>query len=385
MTKKRTKLDKDTKIIIAVGTILVLFAVYNVVQLSGFNSILNEQAEEQAIASQLPKLSLISLTAQECSSCSPIGPFINQINSLGINITESKIIDFSDEESKDLISKFNVEKLPALILTGELDKSSSLSRKLTELGSRTTNQNEDYFIIESGQPYLETKTGDVRGLLTLTLLTKNDCAECSSIEPLVAQIKQSNVRVKEERTIDADSKEGKAIIKKYSIDLVPSLIVDKELGEYAELAVNWEQVGTVEEDGSYVLRRLTAPYYSLEEKRVVGLTTMTLLRDSSCTECYDAKSFHTPVLKNMGIIPSQETELNYNTVEGKAIATKYNITKLPTLILEGDLASYPAMLQVWPQVGTVEEDGSYVFRVVEIARKPYKDLTTGNVVTPTAQ
>jgi len=385
MTKKRA-MDKETKIIISIGAVLVLLALYNAAQLFSFGSVFEEKKEAQAVASQLPKLSIITLTANDCKSCAPIGPVLSTLVSSGVNVTESSTLDYVDDKSTDIILKYGIQKLPALVVTGELDKSSSLLRKLNELGSRTTSDSNDFYIITTGQPpYIDTKTGDVSGLITLTLLTKKDCAECSSVQPLVEQIKQSSVRIKEEKELDVSSTEGIALAKKYLIEEVPTLVMSSDFGEYTELAASWNQVGTVEQDGSFVLRRLTAPYYSMKESRVVGLIAATVLRNSKCTECYNAFDFHRPILKNMGIIPSEESEVDYNTDAGKKLAEKYNITKLPALILEGDTAAYPPLIQIWSQVGSVEKDGAHVFRIVEIARKPYWDLAKGEIVIPTAQ
>ena len=54
---------------------------------------------------------------------------------------------------------------------------------------------------------------------------------------------------------------------------------------------------------------------------------------------------------------------------------------MPTIILTGDADKYPSMTGVWPTVGTVEDDGAYIFRKVEVLRQTYKDLTTGEVVS----
>ncbi len=48
------------------------------------------------------------------------------------------------------------------------------------------------------------------------------------------------------------------------------------------------------------------------------------------------------------------------------------------------MEAYPNLVEAWKQVGTVETDGTYVFRLVEFARQPYKDLITDSVVDPAA-
>ena len=65
--------------------------------------------------------------------------------------------------------------------------------------------------------------------------------------------------------------------------------------------------------------------------------------------------------------------------EGVALLGKYGIKKVPTMILSGDMDSYPALTGIWSQVGTVK-DGVYVFQNVEVLQLPFKDLATGQVV-----
>ena len=64
--------------------------------------------------------------------------------------------------------------------------------------------------------------------------------------------------------------------------------------------------------------------------------------------------------------------------QGKSLIDKYKIEKVPTIILTGDVETYISLTQVWKQVGSVETDGTYVFRSVEQMGK-YRDLTTGKV------
>ncbi len=55
---------------------------------------------------------------------------------------------------------------------------------------------------------------------------------------------------------------------------------------------------------------------------------------------------------------------------------KYSVEKVPTVILGGDLEIYEGFDAVWEQVGTIEEDGSYVFRELDVLGQQivYKDL-----------
>ena len=61
---------------------------------------------------------------------------------------------------------------------------------------------------------------------------------------------------------------------------------------------------------------------------------------------------------------------------------QYALTKIPTIVLSGDIALYEKLTSVWSQVGTVETNGSYVFRSTEVLGVPYYDLEKEEVVIP---
>lgn len=69
---------------------------------------------------------------------------------------------------------------------------------------------------------------------------------------------------------------------------------------------------------------------------------------------------------------------------GKTLLKQYNITKVPIMLASPDAKLYASFVQVWPQVGNVAGDGWYVMRNPEVLGT-YKDLTTGQVITPQQQ
>ena len=185
--------------------------------------------------------------------------------------------------------------------------------------------------------------------------------------------------------MEKDSKEGQGLIKKYTLERLPTLILSKDLDVYGiEIIKAMNQVGSVEEDGSYITRDIALPYLDLNANKVIGLVSMTVLVDDSCSECYDPDEFHKPILQRMGVVFKDEERVDISSSKGKALVEKYNIQKVPTVILEGDVEEYPALVNAWIEVGTVESDGTYIFRKVEVAQRVYNDLTKGKIIDPQA-
>ena len=65
-------------------------------------------------------------------------------------------------------------------------------------------------------------------------------------------------------------------------------------------------------------------------------------------------------------------------MEGQKLVARYQIKKLPTILLQGDLIENEALKQIWQGVGTIEEDNNFVFRTTELIGN-YFDLETKKV------
>ncbi|MDP2750460.1 MAG: hypothetical protein Q8O89_06530, partial [Nanoarchaeota archaeon] len=100
--------------------------------------------------------------------------------------------------------------------------------------------------------------------------------------------------------------------------------------------------------------------------------------DASCLTCYNV-SIHESIISGLGMKVVSQTKLDVNDVVAKELISKYNITKVPTIIISKDASDYTVMADVWPSVGTYESDGALVFRDVTMMGT-YRDLTTNSIV-----
>ena len=90
-------------------------------------------------------------------------------------------------------------------------------------------------------------------------------------------------------------------------------------------------------------------------------------------------------MTSFGAYIADQKLLDVQTSEGRHLLNKYNIELLPTIILSKDASDYLSLKSVWPNVGTIEEDGSYVFRQGVKSMGVYKDMTSNQVVDPKSQ
>ena len=143
------------------------------------------------------------------------------------------------------------------------------------------------------------------------------------------------------------------------------------------MAQAWPVLGEVI-DGVFVFRELIPPYIEVASGNLRGQFSTTYLTDESCEDCYDV-NVHMVALNNLGLTVGESSTFDVSSDQGKELLDKYSITKVPTIILSGDLSEYQGLQQVWPLVGEVTSDGSYVFTKME-EMGTYRDLDTGEVV-----
>ncbi len=212
------------------------------------------------------------------------------------------------------------------------------------------------------------------------ILTLPDCKECSAPDAFVAEFEGQGYVVATKRTVDAASSEGKKLIAQYSITKLPTVLFRKN-SEASQAFLN--DFGDKASDGTFVLREIVPPYRDVATNTTKGRFGIILLADKACKECYDVALHKTP-LARLGMTPTDEKMVDVADKEGKELIEKYRIETVPTLIMQGDLIEYKSLEQVWDQVGTIEADGSYVFRKGQDSMGVYKILKTGEIKKPAA-
>lgn len=211
------------------------------------------------------------------------------------------------------------------------------------------------------------------------IIKEPSCAECVSANNFLEQLKKNNVSVKSEKSVERMSEEGNALIKKYNIEKLPTVILTGEIekGEFLQKAL--PAAGEIK-DGAFILKNIGGPFVLTATGEVKGRVKMVILVDSTCPNCYDA-AVHETIVKQFGLNTAAEM-IDRQSLAGKQLIAKYGITLLPTLILTGDLSSYPQLAKIWPQVGTIAKDGAYIFRQGVKGMGVYRDLSSNKIIDP---
>ena len=216
--------------------------------------------------------------------------------------------------------------------------------------------------------------------LNVILLKDSNCQDCFDLTTALSTIAEANAKINSPKTVEISSSEGQDLIAKYAITKIPSMLVSGELTKNDKLQTIWSQWGEIK-DGTFVLRQIGAPYLEVATSKVRGRVKLTMLTDTSCSQCYDVTQ-HEAILGQFGFEDKAAKVLSVTLNDGQELADEYNIKLLPTIILTGDLEAYPSLIKVWSQVGTVEADGAYVFREGVKQMGTYKNLATNSVINP---
>ncbi|MBI4153811.1 hypothetical protein HY501_00590 [Candidatus Woesearchaeota archaeon] len=318
------------------------------------------------------ELTVIEADCEECFSLELLLKALKEDASIKI-IKEDKIQAASDQ-AKALAQQYTLKKFPAIILRGELERA-SLGENF-EVG-------EDVAVLKDIQPpYVDSSSMEVKGRVKSIILKEESCEKCTDLDLVVANFKRSQMAITEENTVLANSDEGKALVEKHKVTRLPALLLSEDVLEYTAFAQGIAQLQLEKVDGFYALDELSMPYVDVATGKVTGLVELTLLTDSSCVACYDV-NIHKQVLARFGIALGEEKTLDASSAEGKAIISKYKVTKVPTVVLTGDPDAYDSLTKVWAQVGTIEEDGTYIFREINALgpELTYTNLETGKQET----
>lgn len=218
--------------------------------------------------------------------------------------------------------------------------------------------------------------------IEITKILAQSCADCFDVAQVESAISQLNVKTSE-KTLDYASAEAQQLISKYKITKIPTILITGEVGKAA--IGFWSQVGTNESDGTFVMR-FGAPYVDPSSGTEFGKAELVNIADKSCGACYNVSMQENILKSNYGFVFSGIKTYDINSTEGTRLIKMYNITKVPTILISPDAKYYEGLQGIWKQVGTIENDGWYVFRNMQALNGAvYRDLSLNKTVNATAQ
>src|SRR3989338_1113778 len=346
---------------------LVAILVINFFLISSLSSNIQDKIIEVKESSRPGVLELTIINPEDCDDCYDINQVVQLIKKGKVNITKEETLSF--EESSDLIKRYNIEKLPTIIVKGETNK--------TDL-SFLSKVDDAYIFTDVPVPNYNIKDENIVGLIKASIILPSDCNDCFDMSSIIDEFKSSGIKFDSVKKVN--EKDAGSLIKDYEINSLPALILSSDASEYAILKQEWSSFGRVDDDGSYISEGYFPPFKNLSTNMIDGLVSVTYINDSSCKECYDVKT-HKRIIEGFNVKLSSENTVDISSSEGMVLLNKYNITKVPTIIVSKDALFYKNFVRAFSPVSSKASDGSFIFTKPEIIGA-YKDLNTNEIINP---
>jgi len=382
-TKKEEyyKLDKKTAGYVLLGLIVVLIIAglfyYDVIDLPESE----EKEEEKQVLDNFtvpvtaPEVELYVVQNSACDECINVSEVIEIIKGAPtLDITSDQIVEYDSEKGKELIEEYELKRLPAFVLkivSGE---------KLEEAIPPFEKRNGDMVYDLTPPPYYDVQEDTIKGAISVIQLVNTDCEDCFDLSALMKNLKMFGLAFSDEQIVEYDSEEGGELIEKYDITKVPTLIFSSDAAEYEQISTAWDEIGSIEDDGMMVLRTVNPPYYDLDTDSVKGIVSITHILDESCDACFDTAMIKDMFEQQLMMKYGNEETVDVSSEEGKALLEKYNITKVPTVILSDDAGEYPGITNVWNQIGVIVDSNYVITKLETIPGIVYKDMETDEII-----
>ncbi|MEK7213088.1 MAG: hypothetical protein AAB678_01450 [Patescibacteria group bacterium] len=205
------------------------------------NSMIKDRIAANKETARPANIDAITISDKNCPECFDVALILANLKNANIKLNTSRAVDRSEEEAKTLINKYAIEKLPTLILRGEVQKDDSLKAALLQAGDI---DGDTFVLRQIGGPYVVAATGEIKGQTELTLIGDSTCDKCYDVRQHQSILFRFGLSPKT-KVVDVNSSEAKALMAKYKISLIPTFVLTGEVKEYPAFLKIWPQVGAV--------------------------------------------------------------------------------------------------------------------------------------------
>jgi len=325
-------------------------------------------------------IEVIELAVADCADCVSFDLFLEQLSDLNKEF-EHRVVEFDSVEGKELIEDYNIESVPTIVV---LSAEPDLFGNWSEVGSV---EDDNVLVFRARIPvYWDLTEKKFVGLVDIVRIVDSSCAECSDpLQSAELQLLFQNIKLGKVRDIESDSSEGKELLKSYHLDFVPAVIFSPGLRDY-DFFEQFSPLGSVESDGSFVIREKMPPYKDIDSNSVKGLLNLAMIESSSCWACRDSKDLLEFLTSRLGLRFADVQVFDVNSQAAAFAVEEYAVQFAPAAIISGGLFEYRGMEETFPQIGRVFVDGSYVFDdPLLLGAGYYFDFNSGQIVEVSSQ
>lgn len=225
--------------------------------------------DESGSTSAAGSLEVFLLTTPECDSCFDLDPLEEFLVKSGVEPASIESFAYDSKEGKKLVKRYEVKEVPTAILMGDV----SINADLQELVAAITEERDGAYVVTKVQPpYLDLEQNKIRGDFNVVLIDDESCEECYDVTEHEIVFERLVMEPSAYETVDISTEEGKLLLDEYNIVAVPTILLRGDLEVYDQLVDVWAEAGSVEEDGTWVLRsgvETMGTYKSLPDGEIV--------------------------------------------------------------------------------------------------------------------
>ncbi len=268
--------------------IIISFA-FNQFLFFGIKSDIDRQIALAEEAQRPADFDITVITDKNCPQCYDINIILNSFKQRNVNILSEKTVDISDKEAESLINKYKIEKIPTFIVKGEVEKDKQLNKIMRDVGIV---EGDSFVFTNVPAPYKDLIANKVIGEFELVYITDNSCETCYDVTVHRDILKRLGLKPTNETTYDVSDKDGRSLINKYQIKNVPTVFLRGDLKAYSGFDNIWNQVGDIDEDGTYVFRRteFMGTYKNLDSGEIVEAKQPQSAQDKSSSPILDTSN-----------------------------------------------------------------------------------------------
>ncbi len=336
MELSNEKIDIIVAVLVALTFLVVIFNFYTSLTLS---EQIDKKIEELSNVN-VPKINIYLIKESSCNECLDLQGVASSLASSFPG--EANLEVLNREEGNSFIRKYLINRLPAIVIEGDIS-SFNVPPQLNFV------EKNGALVFEGAVPYFSLEDNSVKGVVEFILINHKGCEVCKDMKVVYDSLTSTGI-VGNLKELEHPSEEANEFANNYSITKYPTMLISKDIDEYGIPIGDSNLVRTY--DNYYVLDPIP-PYFDLEEKRIRGELEVIYLFSQDCEDCINISTFSS-ALRDIGLYLKNETEVEINSPQGEELISIYNITKVPTFILKGDIEAYPGLR------GSLEEIGYFV-------------------------
>ncbi len=189
----------------------------------------------------------------QCPKCFDTTALLKSIDtSSKIKISNKKIITSSSLIFGNLIKRYKIKNLPALIISGDI----SDKRVINIWKSLKGTEEDGNIVIQNMLPFYNLAEQKPKGIVDAILIKDKTCKKCFDESLYLTATKRLGMTIGNSTIYDISSSKGYLLAKKYKITKIPAFLLSTDAEDYPGFGSLWKEVGTKEKDGWFVFREV---------------------------------------------------------------------------------------------------------------------------------